>query len=121
MKGTLLVEENTFTATSRLPWEGFFKSKSTTLNAYCQQTMSVCLQSANNERLFSEHSTFTATSRRKFQGISLNTTFNTPCALPTNGVSLLAPAKNERHFTGRTMYLHGNVLAFFREIMLELH
>ena len=30
-------------------------------------------------------------------------------------------AKNERHCIGRTMYLHGNVLAFFREIMLELH
>jgi len=73
------------------------------------------------DTLFAEHSTFTAISRRTFQEFSLNAPYNTPCAFPTNGVSLLALAKNERHFTGRKMYLHGNVLDFFREIMLEPH
>jgi len=53
MKGTLLVEENTFKAMSWLRKEGFFyQSPHLTLQAYCQQTMSVWLQSANNEGAF---------------------------------------------------------------------
>ena len=51
-KGTLLVEENTFKAMSRLPLVGFYRSPHLTLHAHCQQTMSVWLQSANNERFF---------------------------------------------------------------------
>jgi hypothetical protein len=91
MKGTLLVEENTFTTMSRLPLEGFYESPNLTLHAYCQQTVSVWLQSANNEGHF--------TCRRKYLqsnvsasigGILLKSTPNTACILPTKDISLVA-------------------------------
>ena len=50
MKGTLLVEVNTFKTMSKFPLEGFFnQSPHLTLHAYCQQKMSVWLHSTNNE------------------------------------------------------------------------
>jgi len=53
------------------------------------------------DTLFAEHSIFTAISRRTFQKFSLNAPCHTPCALPTNGVRLLAPAKNKRLLKGQ--------------------
>jgi len=42
MKGTLLVEESTFTDVSRLPLEGFYRSPHLSLHAHCQQKCQFC-------------------------------------------------------------------------------
>jgi hypothetical protein len=72
--------------------------------------------------LSAEHSTFTAIFRCPFEGLSLNATYNTLYAHCLQMASVCwRPTKNERQCIGRTMYLHGSVLAFIRGIMLKLH
>jgi len=78
MNGTLLVEEYTFTAISLL-----------TLHAFCQQTMSVWLQSANNEGHF--------TCRRKCYHGNVSPP-NTPRILPSKDGSSSRPIRKDTSF-----------------------